>query len=179
MAKKIKKKQTTVKTLPLSQAIFLLLIGFVLGPIFTIANSWALNVVSEDECIPVETQFSECRAIHRKFRVKGFDIDCSDGNTYEIDFYDLTDEIENKIPLLQEGEELSLLVHPNTNRILELTIGEDTLITFEGAQKILKIDRYFTIGVIILFCFCAFTGLLNIIQRVVIKKKTHNSLSKK
>lgn len=178
MAKK-RKKQATAKTLPLSQTIFLLLIGFVLGPLFTIANSWAINIVSEDECIPVETQFSGYRAIYRQFGVKGFDIDCSDGNTYEIDFYDTTEEIKNKIPLLQEGDELSLLIHPKENRILELTIGEDTLITFEGAQKTLKADRYFTIGVIILFCFCAFTGLLDIIQHIIKWKKSHNSLSKK
>ena len=178
MAKK-RKKHTTAKALPLSQAIFLLLIGFVLGPIFTIANSWTFDIVSEDECIPVETQFSEYRETYKKFKVKAIDIDCSDGNTYEINYYNITDKVKSKLPLLQEGDELSLLIHPKENRILELTIGEDTLITFEGAQKTLKADRYFTIGVIILFCFCAFTGLSGIVQHIVRRKKAHNSLSKK
>lgn len=163
----------------LSQAMLLLLIGLVFGSLFTCGSAWKLNVVTADECMLIETQFTafkEFRKIRNPARTTRISIDCADGKTYEIVYYDITNEVENKLPFLQEGEELSLLVHPVENRILELTIGTDTLITFDDTQETLKVESYFTIGIIIFLYFCALLGLFSIVLLIVDKSRAKKKL---
>ena len=48
----------------------------------------------------------------------------------------ITKELRNRLDALDEGDRLSMLVHPQLNRILELKAGNETLLSFEESVEI-------------------------------------------
>lgn len=152
-------------TLSMQQAIFLLIVGLLVGTVFTFGNAYWHADVPREDCRRIETEFLEYKKIYvkRSFKVKEIAIDCSDGERYFIDGVSVNRELQYDVEMLSEGEWISLLIHPNSNTILEFAAKGRLILDFEDTAEKLGKEK---IGFIILgafFYFFASVGLYHIV----------------
>ena len=92
-------------------------------------------------------------------KIKEIAIDCSNGERYFIDGVSINDELRNQLSLLSAQENITLLIHPNSNTIVEFSSDNAVLLDFN--DTIDKLDGEAT-GFIFLglfMYFCALVGL--------------------
>lgn len=162
------------KSITLNQAVALLIIGIVLGTIFCIGVPYWNSKVSRAECTPVETQFvsyMEIRQQKRYTKVKEIAIDCSNGERYFIDGVSIDDNLREGLSELSKDENIRLLIHPNSNTIVEFSVDDGTLVPFRGTIRRLagEAKAFYFLG--IFMYFSAVVGLYYITLHVVKKRR--------
>ena len=157
----------------MEQAIFFLIVGLLMGTVFTFGMShWNENVPRE-ACKYVETEFlgyDEIRPLHNS-HIREITIDCSNGERYSIDGVSINEELKNAVKNLSEGEKITLLIHPNQEKILELSDGGGLILEFEDTiTKLGKEKNAF--GILGGFMYLlALVGLYHIVADKIFKKK--------
>lgn len=159
--------------MPLKLAIFMLVVGILLGSVFTFGMQYWNENVTRESCTVLKTQFLSYDEIwHYKPTVSIVEIaiDCADGNRYFIDGVSINTELRNKLALLSKNESIALLIHPNSNTIVEISSNYGSLLTFD--ETINKLDGeasgFLFLGVFMYFC--AFVGLYYVIFHVIRRK---------
>lgn len=148
--------------MPLGFAIFLLVSGLLLGSVFVFGMQFWNAEVTRDECISVETQFAsyaEMRQPGRTAGIKEIAIECVDGERYFIDGVSINTNLTDALSKLPASERIHLLIHPNTNTIVEFYTETGQILTFD--ETIHKLDGEAT-GFLFLglfMYFCALVGL--------------------
>ena len=118
--------------MPLWFAIGLLIAGLFIGSIFTFGMQHWNAKVSREECTRVETAFVSYDMIYgRRTSIKEIEIYCSDNERYTIDGVSVNTALREKLVTLSGKEKLTLLIHPNSNTILELSTEHGTLLHFD------------------------------------------------
>ena len=158
------------KTIPVGRAIFLLIVGLLLGSVFTFGmQHWNANVTRE-ECALIDTEFLSYRIIRRIKRpteIKEIAVDCANGERYFIDGVSVNTDLRNLLSKLSQQQTIHLLIHPNSNTIVEFSTDTDTILSFD--ETIGKLDREATIFLFLgLFMyFCALVGLYYIVFHIL------------
>ena len=158
----------------MQQAIFFLIVGLLMGTVFTFGMShWNENVPRE-ACKYVETEFldyHEDRPLRRPSHIREIMIDCSNGERYSIDSVSINEELKNAVENLSEGEKITLLIHPNQDKILELSDDDGLILEFEDTiTKLGKEKNAF--GILGGFMYLlALVGLYHIAAQKIFKKK--------
>ena len=169
--KKVKKNES----LSLSQSIVLLVIGIFLGCIFTFGMQHWNQEVSKDNCTIVETQFIDYR-ITKSHRSANREVilNCSDSKRYFIDGVLINIELKNNLSQLKTNDEITLLIHPNSNSVVEFSTGNVTLIKFDEAIDKLgnEVTEFLVLGVFMYLC--ALLGFVNVVLNIVKIKKQKN-----
>ena len=130
--KNINKADTTSKpSPPLFPLIFLVISSLFVGSIFTFVIQFRNAEVTRESCQVIETQFISYDARYRKTKVRQIVIDCSNGKSYFIDSASITSRLKADVSELIEFENITLLIHPNGNRIVEFTSEDGKLMEFE------------------------------------------------
>lgn len=162
----------------MQQAIFFLVIGLLLGTVFTFGMSHWNEEIPRESCKYIETEFLDYHERHslgKPSHIKEIMIDCSNGERYFIDGVSINKELRNAVKNLSEGERIRLLIHPNSDTILELSCNEGLVLEFKDTIKKLGQEKngFGILGVVMYFF--AFVGLYHIVAYQFSKKKKRKS----
>jgi hypothetical protein len=159
--------------MPLKLAVFMLVIGILLGSVFAFGMQYWNKKVSRDDCTVVETQFLsyyETRRLKRPMKIREIAIDCVDGSRYFIDGVSINDELLNQLPLLSQNDNITLLIHPNSSTIVEFLSDQTVLFNFD--ETISKLDGessgFLFLG--LFMYFCALVGLYYTVYHIILRK---------
>ena len=165
-----------LEPMPFNLAIVMLLIGILLGSVFSFGMQYWNAKTTREACTVVKTQFLSYDEIWRHAKpnisIVEIAVDCADGNRYFIDGVSINDELRNQLSLISKNESITLLIHPNSNTIVEFSSSHGLLLTFE--ETINKLDGEATgfIFLGIFMYFCALVGLYYVVFHIV-RKRMH------
>lgn len=177
MAKKRYKKKET-----LSDGIKLIVVGLLLGTVFTFGVQFWSATVTRADCTVVETCFvgyDYRRGHHGRMMHFGerLSVACGNGEQYRFDsasiYYSLMDELDAIVP----GEEITLLLHPNSDVILELATEDKVILSFDEAMEDVAGERTFFFYMGILMYGSSLYGVYVVVK--VLKRRKEYSQSKK
>ena len=162
------------KPMPLNLAIVMLFIGVLLGSVFTFGMQYWNAKMTREDCTVVKTQFlsyDEMRRMKRPYRIIEIAIDCADGNRYFIDGVSINDELRNKLSFISENECITLLLHPNSNKIVEVSSSQGLLLSFDETVNDLDGEATDFLFLGLFMYFCALMGAYYIVFHLVRKRK--------
>ena len=158
----------------MQQAIFFLVVGLLLGTVFTFGMSHWNEEIPRESCKCIETEFLDYHERHplgKPSHIKEIMIDCSNGERYFIDGVSINKELRNAVGNLSEGERIRLLIHPNSDTILEFSCNEGLVLEFKDTIKKLGQEKN-GFGILGGFMyFLALVGLYHIAAQTIFKKK--------
>lgn len=147
------------------RAIFLLLAGLFLGTIFTFGMRYWHAPVSREDCTQVNTEFVSYRERTRRGSIQLIYIDCANGQCYELDGACISQPVLDGVENLQPQEPITLLIHPNSDTIMEFSSESGTLMEFDDvAQRVAGDTLLFTVLGILMYA-AALGGLYNLIRQ--------------
>ena len=163
-------KKHKTEPMPLNMAIIMLLIGIFLGSIFTFGMQYWNAKTTRESCTMVKTQFV---SYDERWQTKRgtIAIDCADGNRYFIDSVSNDDELRNKLSLMSKNENITLLIHPNSDTIVEFSCSHGSLLAFDETINDLDGEATGFLFLGLFMYFCALVGLYYIAFHLVRKKK--------
>ena len=165
------KKASKNESLSLGQSVLLLVIGVFLGCIFTFGMQYWNQEVTRDNCTIVETQFIDYRITKNRSANREVVLNCSDSKRYFIDGELINSELKNNLSRLKTNDEITLLIHPTSNSVVEFSAGDVTLINFYEAINKLGNEATSFLYLGVFMYLCALLGLVNIILNIVKIKK--------
>lgn len=160
--------------MPLKLAAFVLVSGILLGSVFTFGMQYWNKKVSRESCMVIETQFlmyDEIRHRKRSVNINEIAIECADGNRYFIDGVSINEKLRNNLSVLSENESITLLIHPNSNTIVEFSSDQGPILDFDETVNKLYNEACGFIFLGIFMYFCAFVGLYYVIFHIVRRQK--------
>ena len=134
MFRKWKRKfDRSFRSMSMGEAIFLLVAGLLMGTVFTFGAQYWNKAVTREECASVQTEFVsyEKQYARKSFHVNEIIIDCTNGERYDVDGVCLSDGFLETVYGMEEGESLSMLIHPNQKKIVELYYEGALLLDFD------------------------------------------------
>lgn len=147
------------------RAIFLLLAGLFLGTIFTFGMRYWHAPVSREDCTQVNTEFVSYRERTRRGSIQLIYIDCANGQRYELDGACISQPVLDGVENLQPQETITLLIHPNSDTIMEFSSESGTLMEFDDvAQRVAGDTLLFTVLGILMYA-AAMGELYNLIRQ--------------
>ena len=165
------KKASKNESLSLGQSVLLLVIGVFLGCVFTLGMQYWNQEVTRDNCTIVETQFIDYRITKNRSANREVVLNCSDSKRYFIDGELINSELKNNLSRLKINDEITLLIHPTSNSVVEFSAGDVTLINFYEAINKLGNEATSFLYLGVFMYLCALLGLVNIILNIVKIKK--------
>jgi len=153
----------------LESAVLLFIAGIFIGTVFTFGmQHWNAEVTRED-CKVIETEFRYYEKMEEAVvpkDMKEIFIYCADGKRYSIDVVSLNYKLLDDLSAISEGEKITLLLHPNSDTIVEFSAQNGYILTFEDTISKLENEAtgFFCLG--IFMYFGALIGLYNIILNI-------------
>ena len=165
---------TKDEPITLGQSLVLLVLGLLMGTVFTFGMQYWNDTVIKEECTYIETQFLDYEEIKQRGRINQIAIDCSDGERYFIDQVSVDTELRESLAETEENDNIAMLIHPDGGDILELTIDGAELLNFdETTEELGKNAR--TFGYLGLFMYlAALLGLICTFSNVTKNIKAKN-----
>ena len=125
-----------------SEAVFLIVVGLLLGTVFTFGMNYCNAPVDREETVSVTAVYSKrIVSFEDGDRVKEIILRFEDHEQVCIDGCCITEELRGAIDALEPGEEISALVHPNVNTVLELTVDGEVLMDFDTSVEELSEEK--------------------------------------
>lgn len=163
------------KSVSMQSSLFLLIAGIILGTVFTFGMQFWNKSITREDCISLKTKITSCDVIHsseRPLDIKEIKVNCSDGKSYCIDGVCATDELSRDLSLLQNSTEVSLLIHPNSNTLLEIATKDRVFLQYDKATDKLETERNGFLLLGVFSYFCAVVGFCYTIINLKNKRKT-------
>ena len=153
-----------IHPMPLGSAILIFIIGICIGSVFTFGMSHWNAEVEKEECRVIETKFLSYDVQYEsKERIREIIIKCLNNERYYIDGTCANESVENYLQALSEGEDITLLVHPNSNTILQFSSDKYTIMSFNDSMTKIANEKNGFIGLGIFLYFSALIGLYYIV----------------
>lgn len=177
MAKKTYKKKET-----LSDGIKLIVVGLLLGTVFTFGQQFWSATVTRADCTVVETCFvgyDYRRGHHGRMMHFGerLSVACGNGEQYRFDGVSISKELLDALVQLTPQEEITLLLHPNSDVILELATENKVILSFDEAMEDVAGERSFFFYMGIVMYGGSLYGVYVVVM--VLKRRKEYSQSKK
>lgn len=140
------------------EAIVLLVLGLIMGTVFTFGVQYWNAPITQDKAQRVTATFSS--AIERSGRgyVKEIIVRFEDHKQLYIDGSCVDDALCYEISKITSGTVLKMMMHPNSNVILDMEIGKTKILNFHDSVQQLSSEG---LGFMVLGVFCysmAFMG---------------------
>lgn len=144
MAKKRYKEKTK-----LSDAVKIIVIGLLLGTVFTFGARISNASVTQDECTVVETEFVDYNYRYRRGGER-LSVDCADGERYWFDAASDLIKLRDDMAEIPPQEKITMLLHPNSHSIMEFTTKNEVILSFDEAMEDMARDRkfFFCMGIV-------------------------------
>ena len=165
------KKASKNESLSLGQSVLLLVIGVFLGCVFTFGMQYWNQEVTRDSCTIVETQFMDYHIIEGRRGIREVAVDCVDAERYFIDGVLVNSELKNNLSQLMTNDEITLLIHPSSDSVVEFSANNLTLIKFDEAIDKLGNEATAFLYLGVFMYLCALWGLVNVVLNIVKIKK--------
>ena len=143
----------------LGMAIALLVVGILLGSVFSFGMQHWNKEVTREECVKIQTQFLGYKEDLRRGHIQQIIIDCANGNRYVIDGVSVNSKLLGYISKISPNENITLLIHPNSDTIVEFSTRYDTILMF--SETIDKLGGEAT-GFLFLGAFMYFCSLIGL-----------------
>ena len=150
-------------------AIFLLIAGLLVGSIFTFGMQYWNEEVTQEECTVVDTAFISYKEIHQQKRpekIKEIVIECVNGERYFIDGVSIDADLINSLSNLSKQQKIRLLIHPNSNRIVEFSTDNGRILTFEETIGKLGEEATGFLFLGLFMYFCSIVGLYYVVFHI-------------
>ena len=164
-----------LKKLPsLGQALVLLIIGLLMGTVFTVMMNYTQGPVTMDEAHPVSAVMEDVRGSYgrrnRRNSLREILIRFEDHEQLHIDSPVATKAMLEQLNTYSAGTTFDMLVHPNSATILALHINGEEIINFDTAMAKLSNENlvFFWMG-ICLYAAAAF-GAYVVILRLKLRR---------
>ncbi len=165
------KSKNSIALMPVSTAILFIVIGLILGSIFILDMRYWNAPIDREDAISVEATFDSFIERESRGKSKGITISFSDYDQQFINTSCVTDDLRNDLKQLAKGDNLILLIHPNSQTIWEIRTEKKTILSFAYTQNTLRQEN---IGFGILGTFMYFgaaIGLGSLLMRWIRTKK--------
>ena len=160
--------------MPFGLAIFLLIAGLLLGSVFTFGMQYWNAEVTREECTLIDTEFvsyTEMRKPKRPMQIKEISIDCANGERYFIDGVSINSDLRNSLSELSGHQNIRLLIHPNSNKIVEFSTKNGTILTFDETIRKLSGEATGFLFLGLFMYFCSLVGLYYVAFHIIKKRK--------
>ena len=144
----MKKKRAMTK----AEAWFLLTAGLIMGTVFTFGMRYWNAPVTREEAVHTTAVYSSCVTPQEQGRVKEIILRFDGHEQLYIDGACIDDELLESIATLDPGTVLSMTVHPNSDKILELRTDSLVLLGFQATSEKLTGEATGFMG-LGLFCY--------------------------
>ena len=160
--------------MPIGLAMFLLITGLLLGSVFTLGMQYWNAEVTRDECTVVDTAFLSYKEIHqfkRPWRIKEIAVDCANGERYFIDGVSINSYLRDSLSELSDQQKIRLLIHPNSNTIVEFSTDSGKILTFDETIGKLGEETTGFLFLGVFMYFCSLVGLYYVTLHILKKRK--------
>ena len=170
------KKKEKIADIPLWMCIVFIVLGGVLGSIFTYNCLYLNQIIDREEAIVATGRFDSYEFSYGKGgAVSEVRIDFIDrGELYIDTAYHV--EMDEKLEVLEKGEQLNMLLHPNSEAIWELTTEKSVILSFDDAKSRTQFENGFFMFFLVGLCLiCISMGVFALLAKYFeYKKKMRN-----
>ena len=170
------KKKEKIADIPLWMCIVFIVLGGVLGSIFTYNCLYLNQIIDREEAIVATGRFDSYEFSYGKGgAVSEVRIDFIDrGELYIDTAYHV--EMDEKLEVLEKGEQLNMLLHPNSEAIWELTTEKSVILSFDDAKIRTQFENGFFMFFLVGLCLiCISLGVIALLAKYFeYKKKIRN-----
>ena len=131
-----------------AECILLVIVGLLLGTVFTVGMGYWNAAVAPEEALSVtaeyagyEIEYGSRRRGMGGNRMGEVDLLFADHEPLTIDGSCVGNELLDALAAVNRGATLDLLVHPHSDSVLSITIGGQTLLAFDDAMNRLSVER--------------------------------------
>lgn len=119
--------------------LFFMVLFVFLGTVNTFGIQYWNEDFKKEECIYIETQFADYQETRKLIiaQNKGITIYCTNGEKYDINPVCINKMLREDISELERKADITMLVHPDSNEIVELTANDVKLLDFNNATDVL------------------------------------------
>ena len=170
------KKKEKIADIPLWMCIVFIVLGGVLGSIFTYNCLYLNQIIDREEAIVATGRFDSYEFSYGKGgAVSEVRIDFIDrGELYIDTAYHV--EMDEKLEVLEKGEQLNMLLHPNSEAIWELTTEKSVILSFDDAKSRTQFENGFFMFFLVGLCLISISlGVIALLAKYFeYKKKMRN-----
>lgn len=153
------------KSMTKGEAWFLLIVGLIMGTIFTFGMQYWNAPVTQEEAIRTTAVYESYATQKEQGRIKEIIVRFENHEQLYIDSVSINDELLNSFENLTPGTALTMIVHPNSNTIMELQANNQMLLEFQKTSEKLESEATGFLG-LGLFCYVlSAAGLINLLLR--------------
>lgn len=109
-----------------------------IGGVMTIGMRYWEKPISREEAIPAEAGYESCRASYGRSSLSEVQVRFSDLEQKYLDSAYVTEPMYEAVQALEPGTPVSLLLHPNSNLILDFRVGDQVILDFDRAVEGLR-----------------------------------------
>ena len=130
-----RKKRFWLTDVPIVACICLIVMGAAL--LGGIAMTWHVDkMIEKEDAIPLTATYRFYTIVTSpKGSVNGADIFFFDHDEIKINGASFHAGVEDSLDRLQSGEQVEMLLHPNSGEIWQMTSGDEMILRFEDAKK--------------------------------------------
>ena len=140
-----------------AEAIFLLIAGLIMGTVFTFGMQYWNAPIKYDEAQEVNATFSSYEETKRSGHVQEIILRFDDHEQLCIDGVCINNDLRSLISKITPGTTLEMMIHPNSNTVLDLEIGTVKILEFHDSVQKLSSEAS---GFMYLGIFCYVMALM-------------------
>ena len=145
------------KKITKSDAVFMLIAGLIMGTVFTFGMKYWNAPITQAEAQQVTAVFSSYKETKRGGHTQEIILRFDDHEQLYIDGVCIDNELCDIIREIMPGTILELMVHPNSNTVLEMEIGPTRVLEFHDSVQKLSSEAS---GSMYLGIFCYLMALM-------------------
>lgn len=143
-------RKESLNASPETMKILILIIGLVLGCVFTFGMSfWNAEIVAGD-ALRIEATYDSYTVEYQHGKKQQIFVYFQDNEMLTIDSICINDTLEKALSDLPKGAKCILAVHPDSDTILDMKSGNDIILEFDETQEKLQQEKnvFFIIGIL-------------------------------
>ena len=145
------------KKMTKTEAIFLLIAGLIMGTVFTFGMKYWNAPIAQNEAHQVTAIFASAKETMRRGHVQEIIIRFDDHEQLYIDGVCIDNELCDLVSEITPGTVIEMMIHPNSNTILEMEVGTTKLLEFHDSVQKLTSEAS---GFMYLGIFCYIVALM-------------------
>ena len=156
------------------EAILLVVIGLIMGTVFTFGTKYWNAPITQNEAHQVNATFSSYKEAKRRGRVQEIIMRFNDHEQLYIDGVCIDDELRDVVSKIEDGTLIKMMVHPNSNVILEMEVETIKILGFQDSINKLSAEAaaFMYLGI-----FCYVSAVIGMIHLIRLKNKYMKTLS--
>ncbi len=152
------------KRMSKSDAYVLLIIGIILGNVFVFGQLYWNKTIEPNEAIQTCATYISHKESIRRGTTKGIYVSFSDYDKLYIHTVCINDMLRMQLDEVKEDTKVQMLIHPNSDTILDMRTSDKILLDFHDVMKKLESEKEFFFIFGIGFYFVALISLIRLLD---------------